>query len=68
MGKPVKIGVGGPVGSGKTALIERLCRVLSPEFSLAVVTNDIYTYDDAEWLIRSGALPKERILGVQTGG
>jgi len=68
MGKLVRIGVGGPVGSGKTALIEKLCRVLSPEFSIAVVTNDIYTKEDAEFLIRAGALPKERIKGVETGG
>ena len=64
----VRIGVGGPVGSGKTALIEKLCRVLSPEFSLAVVTNDIYTKEDAEFLIRAGVLPEERIRGVETGG
>ena len=56
------------MGSGKTALIERLCRALSPEFSLAVVTNDIYTKEDAEFLIRAGALPEERIRGVETGG
>ena len=68
MRKPVKIGVGGPVGSGKTALIERLCRALSPEFSIAVVTNDIYTKEDAEFLIRAGVLPEERIRGVETGG
>jgi urease accessory protein len=68
MRKPVKIGVGGPVGSGKTALIERLCRALSPEFSIAVVTNDIYTKEDAEFLIRVGVLPEERIRGVETGG
>jgi urease accessory protein len=68
MRKPVKIGVGGPVGSGKTALIEKLCRALSPEFSIAVVTNDIYTKEDAEFLIRAGALPEERIVGVETGG
>jgi urease accessory protein len=66
--RPVKIGVGGPVGSGKTALIEKLCKILSREFSLAVVTNDIYTKEDAEFLIRAGALPEERILGVETGG
>jgi len=64
----VRIGVGGPVGSGKTALIEKLCRVLSPEFSIAVVTNDIYTKEDAEFLIRAGVLPEERIRGVETGG
>src|SRR5208283_5376954 len=68
MRKPVKIGVGGPVGSGKTALIEKLCRALSPEFSMAVVTNDIYTKEDAEFLIRAGVLPEERIVGVETGG
>ncbi len=68
MRKPVKIGVGGPVGSGKTALIEKLCRALSPEFSLAVVTNDIYTKEDAEFLIRADVLPEERIVGVETGG
>ncbi|MGD0231434.1 MAG: urease accessory protein UreG [Syntrophorhabdales bacterium] len=68
MKHPVKIGVGGPVGSGKTALIERLCRALSPEFSIAVVTNDIYTKEDAEFLIRAGVLPEERIRGVETGG
>jgi len=68
MEKPVKIGVGGPVGSGKTALIEKLCRVLTPQFSIAVVTNDIYTKEDAEFLIRAAVLPKERIVGVETGG
>ena len=65
---PVKIGVGGPVGSGKTALIEKLCKVMSNRFSIAVVTNDIYTKEDAEFLIRAGALPEERIMGVETGG
>jgi urease accessory protein len=68
MQKPVKIGVGGPVGSGKTALIEKLCRVLAREFSIAVVTNDIYTQEDAEFLIRANVLPEERIVGVETGG
>ena len=68
MKKPVRIGVGGPVGSGKTALIEKLCRALSPESPLAVVTNDIYTKEDAEFLIRAGVLPEERIRGVETGG
>ncbi len=68
MERPVKIGVGGPVGSGKTALIEKLCKILGCEFSLAVVTNDIYTREDAEFLIRAAALPEERILGVETGG
>jgi urease accessory protein len=62
------IGVAGPVGSGKTALVEALCRALWPEVNLAVITNDIYTHEDAEFLSRSGALPVERIVGVQTGG
>jgi urease accessory protein len=62
------IGVGGPVGSGKTALLDRLCKQLRDRYSVAVVTNDIYTYEDAEYLMRSGALPIERIRGVQTGG
>jgi urease accessory protein len=64
----VRIGVGGPVGSGKTALLDRLCKRLRDRYSLAVITNDIYTYEDAEFLMRSGALPIERIRGVQTGG
>jgi urease accessory protein len=64
----VTIGVGGPVGSGKTALIDTLCKRLRDRYSLAVVTNDIYTHEDAEFLMRSGALPIERIRGVQTGG
>ncbi len=68
MARPAKIGVGGPVGSGKTALIEKLCKAMSREYSIAVVTNDIFTREDAEFLIRSGALPEERILGVETGG
>jgi len=62
------LGVAGPVGSGKTALVEMLCRALWPEINLAVITNDIYTHEDAEFLSRSGALPVERIVGVQTGG
>src|SRR5579883_3052314 len=64
--RPVKIGIGGPVGSGKTALVDWLCRSLRTRYSLAVITNDIY--EDAEFLVRSGALPPERIRGVQTGG
>lgn len=64
----VKIGVGGPVGSGKTALIERLTRKMSKEYSTCVVTNDIYTKEDAEFLIKNSALPAERIVGVETGG
>ena len=62
------LGVAGPVGSGKTMLIENLCRVLWPEINLAVITNDIYTHEDAEFLSRRKVLPLERIVGVQTGG
>ena len=65
---PVRIGIGGPVGSGKTALVERLCKRLRDRYQVAVVTNDIYTREDAEFLIRAGALEKERIIGVETGG
>jgi urease accessory protein len=64
----VKIGVGGPVGSGKTALLDTLCKRLRDRYNMAVITNDIYTREDAEFLIRSGALPPERIMGVETGG
>jgi len=64
----LRLGVGGPVGSGKTALVDALCKRLRGELNLAVVTNDIYTREDAEFLIRSEALPKERIRGVETGG
>lgn len=66
--KYVKIGVAGPVGSGKTALIERLTRRMLNEYSMCVVTNDIYTKEDAEFLIRNSQLPAERISGVETGG
>jgi urease accessory protein len=66
--KPVRIGIGGPVGSGKTALVDRLCTRLRDELELAVVTNDIYTREDAEFLVRAGSLPAERILAVETGG
>ncbi len=65
---PLKIGVGGPVGSGKTALIEMVCKSLPAEYSLAAITNDIYTREDAFILARSNALPEERILGIETGG
>jgi urease accessory protein len=64
----VIIGIGGPVGSGKTALLDSLCKEMRDRYSIAVITNDIYTYEDAEFLMRSGALPLERIRGVQTGG
>ena len=63
-----RVGVAGPVGSGKTALIDCLCRELWPKYNLAVVTNDIYTKEDAEFLIRQGTLPMERVRGVETGG
>ena len=64
----IKIGVAGPVGSGKTALIERLTRYLASTYSLAVITNDIYTKEDAEFLTQHSLLPPERIIGVETGG
>ena len=64
----IKIGVAGPVGSGKTALIERLSRAMSMDYSLAVITNDIYTKEDAEYLTQNSLLPAERIIGVETGG
>jgi urease accessory protein len=66
--KPVKIGVGGPVGSGKTALVEALSRRLREHFDMAVITNDIYTQEDAQFLIRRGALSADRVVGVETGG
>ncbi len=65
---PLRIGVGGPVGSGKTALLDSLCKTLRERYELAVVTNDIYTQEDARFLIASQALPAERIIGVETGG
>ncbi|OAI21526.1 MULTISPECIES: urease accessory protein UreG [Methylomonas] len=64
----LRIGVGGPVGSGKTALVDALCKRMREEFQIGVVTNDIYTREDQQFLIRSQALPEERILGVETGG
>ena len=66
--KYIKIGVAGPVGSGKTALIERLTRALHKTYSIAVITNDIYTKEDAEFLTKNSLLPPERIIGVETGG
>jgi urease accessory protein len=65
---PLRVGVGGPVGSGKTALMDALCKVLRERYEIAAITNDIYTKEDAEFLTRSGALPPERIAGVETGG
>jgi len=65
---PLRLGIGGPVGSGKTALIDALCRKMRDHYQVAVVTNDIYTREDAEFLTRSQALPPERIVGVETGG
>ena len=67
-GSPVRLGVGGPVGSGKTALVDTLCKRMRDSYQLAVVTNDIFTREDMEFLVRSEALPPDRILGVQTGG
>ncbi len=65
---PLRVGIGGPVGSGKTALVDALCRRFRDRFDLCAITNDIYTKEDAEILTRAGALPPERILGVETGG
>lgn len=68
MRRPVKIGVGGPVGSGKTALIEQLCKTMRDEYHIAVVTNDIFTKEDALILTRAEVLPEDNIIGVETGG
>ncbi|HTU62148.1 MAG TPA: urease accessory protein UreG [Polyangiales bacterium] len=68
MSQTLRIGVGGPVGSGKTALVNALCRALRERYQIAVVTNDIYTKEDAQFLVRNEALPAERIIGVETGG
>ncbi len=65
---PLRVGIGGPVGSGKTALMEALCRQFRDRYEIAAITNDIYTREDAEFLTRAGALPPERILGIETGG
>ncbi|MCK9992106.1 MAG: urease accessory protein [Alphaproteobacteria bacterium] len=65
---PLRVGVGGPVGSGKTALMDTLCKAMRDDYSIAAITNDIYTREDAQFLTRSGALPPERIDGVETGG
>ncbi|PWU25012.1 MAG: urease accessory protein UreG [Candidatus Rokuibacteriota bacterium] len=68
MPRPLKIGIGGPVGSGKTALVEALTTRLRDRYELAVITNDIYTQEDAQFLVRRGVLPPERVVGVETGG
>jgi urease accessory protein len=65
---PLRIGIGGPVGSGKTALMDALCKRLRASYDIAAITNDIYTKEDAEFLTRAGSLPPERILGIETGG
>lgn len=68
MKQTLRVGVGGPVGSGKTALLARLCHYLKDDYEIAVVTNDIYTQEDAQFLTRQQALPEDRIIGVETGG
>lgn len=65
---PLRVGIGGPVGSGKTALVDRLCKYMRARYDIAVVTNDIYTKEDAEFLVRAQALAADRIVGVETGG
>ncbi|MCM3396304.1 MULTISPECIES: urease accessory protein UreG [Oceanobacillus] len=66
--EPIRIGIGGPVGAGKTMLVEKLTRALDGEISMAVITNDIYTKEDAKFLVANGILPDDRIIGVETGG
>ena len=65
---PLRVGIGGPVGSGKTALMDSLCKAMRETYDIAAITNDIYTKWDAEFLVRSGSLAPERIVGVETGG
>jgi urease accessory protein len=65
---PLRVGIGGPVGTGKTALLDRLCKAMRDDYNVAAITNDIYTREDAEFLTRSGALTPDRIMGVETGG
>ena len=65
---PLRVGIGGPVGSGKTALMDALCKLLRARYDIAAITNDIYTREDAEFLTRAGSLPPERIMGIETGG
>ncbi|MBM3607123.1 MAG: urease accessory protein UreG [Alphaproteobacteria bacterium] len=65
---PIRVGIGGPVGAGKTALLEQLCKRLAPQFDICAITNDIYTQEDARILAATGVLPPERIMGVETGG
>ena len=65
---PLRVGVGGPVGTGKTALMDALCKTFRETYNIAAITNDIYTKEDAEFLTRAGSLPPERILGIETGG
>ncbi len=65
---PLRVGVGGPVGTGKTALMDALCKIFRDKIEIAAITNDIYTKEDAEFLTRAGSLPPERILGIETGG
>src|SRR5271165_3661710 len=65
---PLRVGIGGPVGTGKTALMDALCRTLRGRYDIAAITNDIYTKEDAEFLTRAGCLPPERIMGIETGG
>ena len=68
MSSPLRVGIGGPVGSGKTALLEKLCKAMRDTYDVAAITNDIYTREDADFLTRAGALASERIMGVETGG